>query len=61
MKDKDLKIDEIEDSHTLGGVGERIFFLNYEEMKRKVNRILIYECQSSERPRPKCEGSTHHV
>ena len=30
----------------------------YEEMKRELNSILIYECRCNERLRAKAEGST---
>jgi len=35
------------------------FCVNYEDIKRDLNRILINECRCDERPRGKTEGSTH--
>jgi hypothetical protein len=35
-----------------------IFVVYYEEIKREVNRILIYECRCDKRLRAKAEGST---
>ncbi len=37
---------------------KRILHL-HEEVKREVNRILIYDCRCGERHRSKVEGSTH--
>jgi hypothetical protein len=34
-----------------------IFFVYFEEIKREVQRILIYECRCNERPKVKVEGS----
>ena len=34
------------------------FFVYYEEIKRELKRILIYECQCNERLKTKTEGST---
>ena len=33
-------------------------FVYYEEIKRELNRILIYECRCDERLRTEAEGST---
>ena len=33
-------------------------FVYYEEIKREVDRILIYECRCNERLKAKAEGST---
>ncbi len=35
-----------------------MFVFYYEEIKRELNRILIYECRCNERLRGKDEGST---
>ena len=34
-------------------------FVYYEETKRELNRILIFECRCNESLRVKAEGSTH--
>jgi hypothetical protein len=34
------------------------FFVYYGEIKRELNRTLIYECRCDERIRPTAEGST---
>jgi hypothetical protein len=37
------------------------FFVYYEEIKRELNRILVYECRCDERLRVISEGSTDLV
>ncbi len=57
MKDEDLKIEEIEVSHTLGGY-RRCSFVYYESMKRELKIRPIYECRCDERLKTKTEEST---
>jgi hypothetical protein len=46
MKDKERKIEEIEDSHT--GTHRVTQCVYYGEIKGEIQRILIYECRCHE-------------
>jgi hypothetical protein len=72
MQDEELQFEEIEASHTLGGAHatllqkhtlqpSSLLVVYYKEIKRELNRILIYECRCDERLRAKAEGSTYSL
>ncbi len=62
MKDKELKLEEIEASHTLcGHVARPSFLFIIEEIMRELKRIHIYGCRCNERLKAKIEGSTRHA
>ena len=69
MKDEELQFEEIEASYRLGGAHatliqkhtlqpSSLLVVYYEEIKRELNRILLYECRCDERLIDKAEGST---
>jgi hypothetical protein len=59
MKDKELKLEEIEVSHTLCGyIARPSFLFIIEEIKRELKRIHIYGCRCNERLKAKTERST---
>ena len=60
MKDEELKLEEIEASHTLGGTRNlsRGVVVYYESMKRELKTEPIYECRCDERLKSRVEEST---
>ena len=57
MKDKELILEEIDSSHTLGGTGY-IRFVYYESLKRELKTKPIYEFRFDERLKTEVEEST---
>ena len=59
MKDEELKLEEIEVSHTLGGLLHcTVYFVYYESLKREVKTKPIYEFRCDERLQTKVEEFT---
>ena len=71
MNDKELKLEEIEVSHTLGGAGGNHFeqiklgkgpdFYYDQQIKRELKRMHVSGCRCNERLKAKTEGSKRLV
>ena len=60
MKDKELKLEETEASHTLGVVFKYTYihfmFVYYESIKRELNKRLIFDSRCDARLKAKADG-----